>query len=274
LTLITGPIDSTAIRIGSDIASLLNNKLRIFPVVGRGAIQNVADLLSLQQVDLVVTRTDILDYLDRKGFADKRQLAYIAKLYNEEMMVIAPNSVHSLKDLEGKHVGIDLPGEGTFVSAQIVFNQYSIHSTFDYAARPIALEKLKQGTLDAVIILASKPYDPVQNFDSTIAFTSSPSPTTTLSEPTTFRQALQLPITRTLSPTMTAASIPLPFQRFLSPLTPSPAPTFTKNSQLLWTPFLIDSRPSNNPHIYQSGEMYRYQPRSPTGAGSQPPNNG
>ena len=80
-------------------------------------------------------------------------------------MVIAPNEVHSLKDLEGKHVGIDLPGEGSFVTAQTVFNHYSIHSTFDYAARPIALEKLKQGTLDAVIILASKPYDPVQNFD-------------------------------------------------------------------------------------------------------------
>ena len=166
LTLITGPIDSTAIQIGADIASLLNNKLRIFPVVGRGAIQNVADLLSFQQADLVITRTDTLDYLDRKGFADKRQLAYIAKLYNEEMMVVAPNSIHSLKDLEGKHVGIDLPGEGTFVTAQTVFNQYDIHSTFDYAARQIALEKLKQGTLDAVIILASKPYDPVQNFDS------------------------------------------------------------------------------------------------------------
>ena len=82
------------------------------------------------------------------------------------MMVIAPNEVHSLQDLEGKHVGIDLPGEGTFVTAQTVFNQYDIHSTFDYAARQIALEKLKQGTLDAVIILASKPYDPVQNFDS------------------------------------------------------------------------------------------------------------
>jgi TRAP-type uncharacterized transport system substrate-binding protein len=102
LTLITGPIDSTAIQIGSDIASLLNNKLRIFPVVGRGAIQNVADLLSLQHADLVITRTDTLDYLNRKGFADKRQPACIAKLYNEEMMVIAPNSVYSLKDLEGK----------------------------------------------------------------------------------------------------------------------------------------------------------------------------
>jgi len=165
LTLITGPIDSTAIQIGSDIASLLNNKLRIFPVVGRGAIQNVADLVSVQQADLVITRTDTLDYLDRKGFVDKRQLAYIAKLYNEEMMVIAPNSVHSLKDLEDKHVGIDLPGEGIFVTAQTVFNQYDIHSTFDYAARPAALERLKQGRLDAVIILASKPYDPVQNFD-------------------------------------------------------------------------------------------------------------
>src|SRR5690348_1905234 len=71
VTLITGTIGGTYVQIGADLASVLDdgNKLRVLPIVGRGSVQSVADILFLQGVDLGIVRADTLDYLERKGFA-------------------------------------------------------------------------------------------------------------------------------------------------------------------------------------------------------------
>ncbi|WP_204317101.1 TAXI family TRAP transporter solute-binding subunit, partial [Klebsiella aerogenes] len=68
------------------------------------------------------------DYLERKGFAKdiKKQFTYVTKLYNEEMQMIAPKSIASIKDLNGKRVSVDLPNGGTFVTALTVFERMNI----------------------------------------------------------------------------------------------------------------------------------------------------
>src|SRR6185503_758188 len=105
VTLISGTIGGTYVQIGADLASVLDdgNKLRVLPIVGRGSVQSVADILFLQGVDIGIVRADTLDYLERQGFAKdiKKQFTYVTKLYNEEMQVIAPKAVRNLKDLEG-----------------------------------------------------------------------------------------------------------------------------------------------------------------------------
>ena len=104
MTLISGTIGGTYVQFGADLASVLDdgNKLRVLPIVGRGSVQSVADILFLQGVDLGIVRSDTLDYLERKGFAKdiKKQFTYVTKLYNEEMYVIASKSIRSMRDLE------------------------------------------------------------------------------------------------------------------------------------------------------------------------------
>ena len=121
VTLISGTIGGTYVQFGADLASVLDdgNRLRVLPIVGRGSVQSVADILFLQGVDLGIVRTDTLDYLEKKGFAKdiKKQFTYVTKLYNEEMHVIAPKSIRNLKELDGKTVSVDLPNGGTFVTA-------------------------------------------------------------------------------------------------------------------------------------------------------------
>ena len=106
VTLISGTIGGTYVQFGADLASVLDdgNKLRVLPIVGRGSVQSVADILFLQGVDLGIVRSDTLDYLERKGFAKdiKKQFTYVTKLYNEEMQMIAPKSIASIRDLNGK----------------------------------------------------------------------------------------------------------------------------------------------------------------------------
>jgi len=161
VTLMSGTIGGTYVQFGADLASVLDdgNRLRVLPIVGRGSVQSVADILFLQGVDLGIVRADTLDYLEKKGFAKdiKKQFTYVTKLYNEEMHVIAPKSIRSLRELDGKTVSVDLPNGGTFVTALIVFERLGIKPKFVYVEQRIALEKMKAGEIDAVIAVQGKP---------------------------------------------------------------------------------------------------------------------
>lgn len=168
MTLITGTIGGTYVQFGADLASVLDdgNKLRVLPIVGRGSVQSVADILFLQGVDIGIVRADTLDYLERKGFAKdiKKQFTYVTKLYNEEMQVIAPKSINSLRDLEGKTVSVDLPNGSTFVTVLTVADRIGMKANWVYIEQRIAMEKLKKGEVDAVIVVGGKPYKSVSNF--------------------------------------------------------------------------------------------------------------
>jgi TRAP transporter TAXI family solute receptor len=168
VTLISGTIGGTYVQFGADLASVLDdgNKLRVLPIVGRGSVQSVADILFLQGVDLGIVRADTLDYLERKGFAKdiKKQFTYVTKLYNEEVHVIASKSVHNLKELDGKTISVDLPNGGTFVTALTMFERLGMKPKVVYVEQRIALEKMRAGEIDAVIVVGGKPYKSVGAF--------------------------------------------------------------------------------------------------------------
>jgi TRAP transporter TAXI family solute receptor len=161
VTVITGTIGGTYVQIGADLASVLDDgdNLRILPIVGRGSVQSIADILYLKGVDLGIIRADTLDYLEKKGYASdiKKQLTYITKLYNEEMHVVAAKSIKKLSDLEGKTVSVDLPNGGTFVTAITVFERLGIKPHFVYIEQRRAYEKLRKGEIDAMVAVQGVP---------------------------------------------------------------------------------------------------------------------
>ena len=169
VTLISGTIGGTYVQFGADLASVLDNgnELRVLPIVGRGSVQSIADILYLQGVDLGIVRADTLDYLEKKGIARgiKKQFAYVTKLYNEEMQVIAPKQYRNLRDLAGRTISVDLPDGGTFVTALTVFERLGLNANFVYIEQRIAMEKLKTGEIDAVIVVGGKPYKSVSGFN-------------------------------------------------------------------------------------------------------------
>ena len=160
-TVITGTIGGTYVQFGADLASVLDDgeKLRVLPIVGRGSVQSIADILFLKGVDLGIIRADTLDYLEKKGYASniKSQFTYIAKLYNEEMHVVAPKTIQKLSDLDGKTVSVDLPNGGTFVTAITIFERLGIKPKFVYIEQRIAYEKLRKGEIDALIAVQGSP---------------------------------------------------------------------------------------------------------------------
>ena len=161
VSLMTGSFGSTYAQVGADLASVLDNgtTLRILPVMGRGSVQAVADILLLKGVDAGIVRKDTLSYLDRKDFAKdiRNQFVYVAKMFNEEMHVLAPKSIASMKDLDGKTVVVDLPDSSTFVTAINVFDRLGIRPHLLYLEPRLALDMLRKGEVDAIVAIEGKP---------------------------------------------------------------------------------------------------------------------
>ena len=161
VTMMTGAFGGTYEQIGADLASVLDDgdNFRLLPIVGRGSVQGVADILFLRGVDLEIVRSDTLDYIEKKGYASniKKQFNFIAKLYNEEMHVVAAKSIGSLADLDGKTVAVGLANGGTFVTAITIFDRLNIKPHLLYIEQRVALEKLKKGEIDAVVAVEGKP---------------------------------------------------------------------------------------------------------------------
>ena len=161
--IVTGSIDDTAFRIGADLSAVLDqgDDFRILPIMGKGSLQNVTDILYLKGVDLGIIQSDVLTFVrDRKIHKGlDRRLNYIAKLYNEEFHLLARRQIGSMEELAGKTVNIGLPGSGTTVTASIVFQTLGINvkpTNYDHA---LALELLKTGKIDAMVSVAGKPTD-------------------------------------------------------------------------------------------------------------------
>lgn len=161
VTVMSGTIGGTYVQFGADLASVLDDgdNLRVLPIVGRGSVQSLADVLYLKGVDVGIARSDTLDYLERKGYTKnvKKQLAYITKLYNEEMHVVAAKSIRTLADLKGRTVSVDLPNGGTFITAMTVFERLGIDAHFVFIEQRLAFEKLRKGEIDAMVAVQGRP---------------------------------------------------------------------------------------------------------------------
>src|SRR5204862_7402730 len=100
-----------------------------------------------------------LSYLDRKDFAKdiRNQFVYVAKMFNEEMHVLAPKTITSMRDLDGKTVVADLPDSSTFVTAINVFERLGIRPHLIYMEPRLALDMLRKGEVDAIVTIEGKP---------------------------------------------------------------------------------------------------------------------
>jgi TRAP transporter TAXI family solute receptor len=158
--IITGSSDTTALRIASDISDLLDDGTRrILPVVGKGAVQNLADLRALRGIDLAIVQTDVLDEARRtpeyRGI--EQSLAYIAKLHNEEFHLLVAPQIQDVAELAGTKVNFGVPGDGTAVTASAVFNELKIRVEPTAYEFGLALAKLREGEIAALAVVTGKP---------------------------------------------------------------------------------------------------------------------
>ena len=160
LGMMTGGINGTYVQIGSDVAAVASSDtLRIVPLMGKGSLQNLADLLNLRGVDLALVSADAArsDEATRLYPDLRNRVHYIAKLYDQEIHVLAGMDAYTVADLADKTVNVDVVGSGTAVTAPAVFDAMHIAVKLAHDIPAVALEKLKRGEISALVYVDGKP---------------------------------------------------------------------------------------------------------------------
>ncbi len=153
--------DDTYLQIANDMASVLNDadKLRILPIVGVGGPQNIRDVRYLRGVDIGLTQLSVLNSFRSSNqtlgkYDDK--IVYIAKLFNEEVHLIAARDITSIEQLNGRKVNIDEVRSGTSQTMRDVFKRLGIKVEEVNVSQGQAFEMLKAGEIAATAYVSGK----------------------------------------------------------------------------------------------------------------------
>jgi TRAP-type uncharacterized transport system substrate-binding protein len=166
------------------------NRLRLLPIAGAGALQNAEDVVFARGIDVGVVQTDVLDQIKRNppfpGI--EKYLQYVTKLYDQDLHILAGPDIQSINGLKGEKVNFGLRDSGTYTTATTIFNALGVQPEVTTFPQPLALDKLRRGEISALVYAATKPSRLFQDIrpDENLHF---------------------LPITADLSPNYTAITI-------------------------------------------------------------------
>ncbi|MBY0332580.1 MAG: TRAP transporter substrate-binding protein [Acetobacteraceae bacterium] len=158
---ISGGIDGTYVRIAADLSAVLDDgeALRVLAILGKGSLQNLADIMLLRGVDIGIVQSDALAFARRQRLLPglETQIQYIAKLYDEEVHILARPGIGSLSELAGQAVNVDVRGSGTAMTAGLLFETLGIAIRPEHDVQDTALTRLGAGEIAAQVFVAGKP---------------------------------------------------------------------------------------------------------------------
>jgi len=150
-----------SVRIAEELAKVINDgsRRRILPVIGIGSLQNIMDLSLLRGIDVAILQKDVLDYVKQQNLVPQieSRVNYVTTLYNEEFHLLARAEIKSISDLANRKVSVDVQGAGTAITAARLFDLLRMAVTTTNDDPREALEKLRQGDVVAVALVAGKP---------------------------------------------------------------------------------------------------------------------
>lgn len=165
--IISGGADGTYIRIAADLANVLDgDDLRVLPIIGRGSLQNLRDVMFLRGVDIGIVQMDAREQLKAENLQNDavRKLRFITRLYNEEVHILTGRDITDIRQLDGRKVNIDKAGSGTNLTARIIFDKLGIKpelTTFDQGS---SYERLRAGEIQAAVYVAGRPVRAMAEF--------------------------------------------------------------------------------------------------------------
>jgi TRAP-type uncharacterized transport system substrate-binding protein len=156
LTILGGPPQTTVARGAQELAALmkaanLDAEMKAGPV-------SIAQLSETDGADLAIVQSDTLEEARRDANAGlQRKLTFIARLFNQEIHIVARPGVKIFAELDGRTIAtsaLDTP-EGR--TASKLFERAGIRPRLLEMEPAIALARLGRGEIDAAIFVGGKP---------------------------------------------------------------------------------------------------------------------
>lgn len=160
-SLLTGPADGTYDRLGSALARAVGG-LRVSPIKGRGSLQN-AIALAMGAADTALLQGDLVALLAARSDLSPlvADLRVIAPLYFEELHLVVRRelALRTPAELAGRRVSLGEAGSGSSLSAMALIQSLGLAGKIDarFLSQAVALQSLRDGTLDAAILVAGQP---------------------------------------------------------------------------------------------------------------------
>ncbi|MEZ0277822.1 MAG: TAXI family TRAP transporter solute-binding subunit [Methylibium sp.] len=160
LGLAAGAPGATETELASDMASLFTPgaPMRALPLLGDLGAGNIALLLNEPSVDIAFVSADALTAASAAhGAALAEKLELVARLYPQEVHVLARAEIKTVAQLAGKRVSVGPEGSGSAATAAALFKALGIDvEPLDLDAAT-SIARLKQGTIAAAVIVGGKP---------------------------------------------------------------------------------------------------------------------
>ena len=134
--------------------------VRILAVAGHGGAQNLRDLLFLRGVDMAIVPTNVLAHAkatEALGGGLPTRVAYITRLYSEELHLLVGRGVKSVEDLRGKKVAVPLEDGTAQFTAEDVFRRLALPVELVAGNPAEAVDKVRSGSVAAALLLGGKP---------------------------------------------------------------------------------------------------------------------
>ena len=162
LFLMGGQLGAPFNQLAHDISVVVadGRNLRVLPVVGGAAIQNIEDVLYLRTIDMALTTHETMNHLKATGELGpnlEQRLTYIATLFPNPLQILARGSAKSVRDLQGKKVNFNNKGSATAQFVPGIFKTLGVSVQEFYMAQGDAMEKLRAGEIDATICSCPTP---------------------------------------------------------------------------------------------------------------------
>ena len=133
--------------------------LRVLPILGRGGLQSLNDLLFLRGVDVTLLSSDSLAFARKNNlYTDEvGRISYLAKIGNKNIVVLAKQEFATLESLAGKRVAVGPTESDEFVVADLVFGSMGLNIEKISLMGSSAVEALQAGHVDAAIFSGIPP---------------------------------------------------------------------------------------------------------------------
>ena len=194
VTIMSGTTFDGYATIVRDLAAMLDDgqSLRIVPMIGQGPAQTLKDVLYLRGVDLGITHSTVLNHFAQTGELGpiRERLVYVAKLFNEELHLLARTDIATVQALNGKTVNVSREGSGTQIAARILFEALGLQVQESHLDTAAAVEALKSGDIDATILVGTTPIAGLAQLSSDSGLTFLPIPYAEGLEDDTYPSAL------------------------------------------------------------------------------------
>jgi TRAP-type uncharacterized transport system substrate-binding protein len=152
-----GLLEGAPIRLAAEIARVVDDgdNLHVLRVVTKGPVENVNSLLYLCGIDAAIISSDALDEYKSEVPDIQRRLAYELNLFPSELHIFVRPEIKRLNDLIGKKVNFNTQG----YSGPLTFSRLGLDVETTFIPHQVALERMRQGEMAAVVSITSKPVD-------------------------------------------------------------------------------------------------------------------